>query len=537
MEYAKILLREADPLEDVLAAVEKVDASVVVLQCPRECALLERVADVRTLVKNAAAAEKSVSLVVEREWQRQALDQHGVRVFAGMPAQFLPGESREIPEILEVQHAERNPDDVPPPVEFVKQRVRPESRSYRGPIFFAVLVLGVLGCIGWLWFRPHATIEIKPRISAVPVIQNVIVTLPEAEVPEVDQGLPQMSGIMVETEVVGNELITSGGRKYDIENARGKLSIFNESPREKFFLPSRLSTEDGVIFRFSEEITVPPHNGTRAGELVVTVEADAFDADGRPVGGRGNIPAATELSFPALRDDSREIWYARTNRGPLVGGSTLTHYFVEETDRERAQKQLEENFFERGTERLRAEMSQRSTREKKQYVLLDQPTMLQPEYAEFVFPDELIGTEAEKFEVSGGMRLQGLVFDQAGAEDVLRQKLLETLDDRQRLLDIDPQSAEYQVLDQDGFPDEGWVKLSVKMIGVKMLDLEAQTIDAQLWRKKLRDQLVGAEADTARSLLLNTPEIEQVFDVRLRPWWQRRLPNDPEKIQFKLRTE
>ena len=37
----------------------------------------------------------------------------------------------------------------------------------------------------------------------------------------------------------------------------------------------------------------------------------------------------TELIFPALRSESRELYYARANKGPLVGGSTLIHYFID----------------------------------------------------------------------------------------------------------------------------------------------------------------------------------------------------------------
>ena len=340
--------------------------------------------------------------------------------------------------------------------------------------------------------------------------------------------------ILTQTEVVGEEIIPSSGRQYDVTNARGKLTLFNETREPKFFIPSRLRTADGVIVRFKRDVTVPPRDGERPGQLVIEVEADAYDTKDRPIGYRGNIEAGTELIFPALRKESHELYYARTNKGALVGGSTLTHYFIEEGDKERARELLIETFRIRAVEKLISEIRSRSSREGKKYVLLENPELLQAELLEYQFPEEMVGTESQTFKVYGKLKLSGVVFDQSQVVDILSRKLKLVLDPRQKLIEIDEQSTEYRVLEFEDLAEEGWLKLSVTMVGVGSLDLDSDSRVAVEWRENVKKDIAGKSAEEVRSILINIPEIDDVRSIKISPPLVKSLPTILDRITFEV---
>ena len=327
-------------------------------------------------------------------------------------------------------------------------------------------------------------------------------------------------------------MFSTTGREYDIENAHGKITIFNENTRDKFFIPSRLESPDGIIFRFAKEITVPSSINDIPGELEVEIVADPYDSEGNPVGFRGNLDAGTDLQFAALPPISREYWYGKTNRGPLVGGSTLTHFFATKEDEALAEEFLQKKFRERALKELKEEVFRRSQREKEKQVLLDDSSLVQVEFSDYVFPKDSIGTEMQTVSVSGKMRVSGLVFSESKVEEFVLDKLKSTLDDRQRLLEIDNHSAEYRVLDASHFEEDGWVKLSVKMVGVRSLDFDSLSPQNLAWKQALQEEISQKTAAETQALLVNLPEIERVIDIQIFPMWQKVIPTALHRIEL-----
>ena len=397
--------------------------------------------------------------------------------------------------------------------------------------FILILILFLLGGI-ILWVTPKAKITVKPKLSPIPVIQNVIISLPNSEIPETDEDLPTVSGVFIGSRISGTETFTASGRRYDIEPAHGKVTLFNETNKPKFLVPSRLSTEDGLIFRFKKEVTIPAKKNGKAGQKVVEIFADKLDTKENPIGYRGNIIAGTELYFPAFREELRELYYAKANKGPLVGGSTLTHYIVKEDDEEKSAKYLQDILQGKAIINLIKENKARSFREKKQFVLLENENLFIKNFTNFKFPKELVGQEKETFEVSGDLELSGIVFDQDKIKTILLKKLNAVLDDRQQLIQLDESSISYNLLDSENFAEKRYLKLSVKTIGVKSLDFSVNTRDSLEWRENLKKQIAGKTEMQARSILINIPEIEQILDINISPFWSNKIPKIFNRITF-----
>ncbi len=546
MELVKITLKGGDSSEEILSVLgaKLLSSGKAALICPRDFSLMTDIRFLKKLRKAAKKAKCKLVFVAEQKFLRDNLSAQKFKVFASLPEEFSDAEEKEIADFSTAVGAKKNikktlkKESGKPlsPLKFNTQKISDgyPSKSIRGYFFFGFISI-ILVLFGlYFWISPSVTIVLKPKITAVPVTQNVIVKLSEAEVPLENEELPMVRGIFVETEIVGTERFATSGRTYEVTNAFGQVSLFNETNEPKFLLPSRLATEDGVIFRFKKNVTIPPKADGRPGQLVVDVFADEYDAKENPIGDRGNLMAGTLFIFPALRKESRELYYAKANRGPLVGGSTLVHYFLREPDFTAAETLLAETFRFRGIQALQEEIASQSLREGENYILLNDPRLLKSELSGVIFPLESVDQEMQTFEISGKLKLSGLVFNQADVSSFLEKKVIASLDKRKKLLLIDPSSAQFRLLEFENFEESKWVKLSVTMIGIETLDINSKTKKAFLWRENLKKEITGKETKEVLSILANKPEIEGVLEIKISPFWQKTLPRIFNQIKFEI---
>ena len=408
------------------------------------------------------------------------------------------------------------------------------ERSLRGVYFFILIFLiGLLGLVFFL-ISPRAEIVIKPRISTIETNQNIIVALPGAEVSEQDNQLPMINGVLVETSITDEVTFPSTDKTYDLTNSRGKITLFNETEIPKFLVASRLKDRSGVVLKMQEAVTIPPRKNGKPGEAVVEVVAEGYDEEEKPIGDRGNLEAGTKLFFPALRKESQELYYGKVNKGPLVGGSTLTHYFIGAQDFDLAKPLLEQSFLVQGTENLKEELKSRSRREKKKYILLEQQDLLFSELTDYQYPADLVGHEVSTFSVEGTLKVAGIVFDQDQVVKFLTQKIKEKQDHRKKIIKIDKNSVGYRVLDSTFLDEQRFVKLSVSMIGVETLDFEAKNEFALSWQQKIKNEILGKNVDQARGILINHPEIESIVEFKLSPFWIQNVPRLLDQIKMKI---
>ncbi|MDH3324404.1 MAG: hypothetical protein OEL89_02095 [Candidatus Peregrinibacteria bacterium] len=496
-KLVKIKLRLGDTGSDILRVFEKIKAKKVLFICPRNFTLLSEITFLKKIKSIAKKFGKEIDFVVHQKYFREILTSQKIENFFTIPDEYLEIETEFLAKILgadkvsaeknkgeKILEEEFSPKGRTAPPKFATRKIEPldQKKSIRGYVFFTSLFLIILLLGVWLWISPAAKITIKPKISIVPIAQNILVKFVDAEVSKDNEFLPAVTGIFVETEIEDTEVFPSTGRTYDLTNARGFITLFNETSKEKYLIPSRLSTADGAIFRFRENVTIPPKKDNIPGQVSVEIFADEYDEKERPIGERGNIEAGTELFFPALRKESRDLYYGKANKGPLVGGSTLTHYLVAETDFEKAAEILSDRFRIRAIEKLSQEIQNRSNREAKKYILLDDPRLLKIELVEAKFPEELVGQETQTFSVTAKLKLSGIVFDQDEVVVFLKDKMQKTQDHRKKLINIDKNSVQYTLMEYGDLEEDRWLKLSVNMAGVETLNLDANNPTAREWR-------------------------------------------------------
>ncbi len=541
----KIHLKSGNTAADVLTFLKTTESTDICFIVDRDFLLITELVFLKRLRQAVLKSKKNIIFVTPKTYFHQCLNKHKFTVQGYEPEEYEGVEGQSLSHFFGKIEAQKNvfeakKIDAKPKVQntskpqFLTRKIEnlTQEKSLRGVYFFVLLI--IIGGLGSVFFviSPQAEIVIKPRISTSEVTQNIVVGLPDAQFASSDKNLPKIQGIRVETEVSDTQTFPSTGRTYELTNARGKVTIFNETEEPKYLLPSRLASEDGVILQMQGDVTVPPRVEGKPGEATVEVIAFEYDADEKPIGSRGNIDAGTELYFPALRKETRELYYAKANQGPLVGGSTLTNYFVGETDAELAQPILEDSFRIRATENLKEELAKRSDREDKAYILLEQGELLTSELLSYEYDDTQTGQPLQAFEVKGALKMSGLVFDQSAIVKILSEKIKENQDHRKKIIEIDQNTVEYRVLETEDFVEKGWVKLSVTMGGVETLDFEAQNQFARDWQQLLKKEILGKSASEARGMLVNHPEIESVVKMTITPFWVNNLPHLTDQIKL-----
>ncbi len=550
-EIVKIRLKPSDSVDGIFSFIKKAEAAKIIFICPRVFPDLADVSVLKDLKLVIDGFGGEVIFVIVQKWIRERVQSHGVSAYTKCPSEYSRVDTNTFADFSKKVVASKNKTSLAKkvkkmtypkkkellPPEFSMQPISGTGRqekSMRGLFFFAFLGLILLLGAVLLWISPRAKIIIKPKVSVLPVTQNIIVKLSEVAVPGDEQVVPSVRGIYVQTEVHGKETFPSTEKTYDLTNARGMITLFNETSKPKYLVPSRLSTDEGIIFRFTKEVMIPPRQDDRPGMLQVEVVADEYDGRELPIGERGNLGAGNELFFPALRPDLRELYYGKTNLGPLVGGSTLTHYFINEKDFEAAREILEEIFRTRAVEKLRNELIGRSDREDKKYVLLDRPEVIIAEVTDVFFPENLVGTESQTFQASVALKLSGLVFDQSEVVDLMVEKAKLVQDHRKKLIYMDENSVQYSVLTSEKLLDEKWLKLSVSIMGVETLDFNSSGEFAQKWHNEIKRELVGKPLGQINRILTNYPEIEDVLEVKVSPFWAKKLPNIFDQIRLEV---
>ncbi len=545
MEVIKITLKNNDSSKEILETLSSdlCTAKKIILVCPRDFSLVTDIKFLKKLKAVFLKNKKEIIFVIEQEFLRDSITKQKFEVYKKVPKAFSKTEEKTISDFKTTVLAKKNvkikkekKEKSTEPLKFNTKKITAglPSKSIRGYFFFGIILIIILLLTFYFWISPSAKIIIKPKIAAVPITQNVIIKLPEAEIPQENEELPIIQGIFVETEIVGSEKFATSGRTYEVTNSFGQVSLFNETNEPKFLLPSRLSTEDNVVFRFKKSVIIPPRTDNKPGQLIVDVFADEYDEKDNPIGNRGNIMAGTSLFFPALRKDSREIYYAKANRGPLVSGSTLTHYFLREPDFTTSEELLTETFRFRGIQKLEKEIENQSFREKENYILLNDPRLLKSELLNVVFPLDQVDKEMQTFEISGKLKLSGLVFNQKDVSKFLEKKALASLDKRKKLIKIDPTSAQFRLLEFENFLEKKWVKLSVTMIGIETLDINSKAKKASLWRETLKKEISGKDKKEVMGILMNRPEIDNILDINISPFWQKKLPIIFDQINFEI---
>jgi len=135
-------------------------------------------------------------------------------------------------------------------------------------------------------------VTITPELGIKTVSRNIVFTQKEASVLD-SKNTVNVRPVHIEIPMEYTFNVTSID-EMSTKNSYGTVEIYNELRQEQVFRPTtRFVTDNGIVFKTSEWIKVPPTQTlsgiTVIGKTTATLVADAYDTKGNIIGVRGNI--------------------------------------------------------------------------------------------------------------------------------------------------------------------------------------------------------------------------------------------------------
>lgn len=310
MNKRRIQLSQHDNLLDVMEKVSLFPDSIVTIET-ESCPAISNFLSFRLLLSRFP--DRKFQLVTSDEKIRKIAESLGVRVF-----------SKNGDLEFESAYAEKNllkhnftffeylGYEVRKFVSYLVFRFQKRQNVYRGrktarDSSALLLVLGLVISLSLLTFIFYFAVSrtfvyISPELSVRTTSRNLVFTERQETTILDTRNVVLVRPVEYEASMEYSFNVST----YDtgsVKSAHGKVDFYNELNVEQVFRPNtRLSTDDGIVFRTTEWLRIPPTK-TFSGETVIgTVEADVYadtyDSDGDLIGVRGNIAEGTLLTVP-----------------------------------------------------------------------------------------------------------------------------------------------------------------------------------------------------------------------------------------------
>jgi len=292
------------------------------------------------------------------------------------------------------------------------------------------------------------------------------------------------------------------------ERASGKITIVNEHSKDALHLikNTRFETPAGLIYRIRNSVDVPGKQGSTAGTLKVTVYADE-------AGERYNVGPVGRFTLPGLKTSAPEMFnsvYARSDAN-MAGGFVGERPIVTESEQNAARETL------------------RSELEKDARAALLEST----ENGALVFPEFLTITfESLPPEFDDGGSVQIRERATASVPVFLEDTFTPAI---ARETSADAGNGTITIPDTSTFSatliDTGSINLGSDPIGFSL-----QGSARFVWNidiEKLASDLAGTPESSFTNIMGTYDGIEEA-DARIRPFWSKTLPSDPNDITVKI---
>jgi hypothetical protein len=318
-----------------------------------------------------------------------------------------------------------------------------------------------------------------------------------------------------------------------VKSAHGKVDFFNELSIEQSFRPNtRLVTEDGLIFRTTEWIKIPPtktlSGTTIVGQVEAILFADTYDSKGDITGVRGNISEGTVLSAPGLKFNRDKI-YAKTKEN-FREGQDPTVKILTAAELAKFQSILTEKLRMKSVEGLKNRIRDTNAEAGMNYDILPIDNNIQ--YSEPVVSGGsgvVAGIRKSEITLSGTAKARAYVYDKSAAvaylAGVLRENLLYGTE---KLHAVNEDSLRVTNVLFKSASGPFSMKATTELDATISYNFEDPT--NQLTRR-LKNLIVNTTEKEATSILLNDSNIASV-KLRFSPFWLTRVSTNPDSIEF-----
>ena len=358
---------------------------------------------------------------------------------------------------------------------------KPLSRSLRVYQKVAVLFMLVsfVMLIGVLYLSvSKATIRVTPN-------ERVVSTTISLEIAE-DPHLDQIEGTVFQDEVTIIETFTlpEEGSTLVEGTAGGGVTLMNDSgTSQPLVATTRLLSEDGVLFRLEEGVTVPA-----SGSIEAAVYADV-------AGESGDIDPTT-FTIPGLNSSRQQVVYA-VSESPMTGGLASVRLLTEDDLHEAAallEAQATEDFD--GSDLLFAEVIGRVS-------------------------DSEPGEEVSDFTIAVTVLVTSIQFDEDAVLSSAARQLRVLIPEGYELREVNEDGMQVEIVQVD--TADGTAIVSVYLDGIAVIGKSSSILE--------KDRLLGRAPEEVVSILESTDAIEEAR-VTFTPFWLKRVPTLKDHIKI-----
>ncbi|OGY44791.1 MAG: hypothetical protein A2729_02805 [Candidatus Buchananbacteria bacterium RIFCSPHIGHO2_01_FULL_39_14] len=379
-----------------------------------------------------------------------------------------------------------------------KDILLPKIYGKIGVVFFSLSLLILILTSYLIWAK--VTIHLAPSAEQINQEFDFIIKedvgLTSLEINDIIKGIIKM------VEVSQTSSFTATGSKKGESDIVGEVTIINNYSKEQALIAStRLAlpaNPEKVILRLKSNVAVSA--GKKIKVPVYAEDKENF---------KELKPA--RLIIPGLWAGLQDKIYAE-NETTLSAGSNIIN-FVEQKDLTNAEATLKDQLYRRALTQVNQQLDQQQS-------LWPKLVSANMEEAKF---DTQANAEATQF--SGTMKLKAIVvvFDEPALIAKAREKIKAGLPAEKQLVDLDPKSFKYEVLEYN--LENKTAKIKVKLLASSVLAQAASLID--------KAKLTGLTEEQVQSYFSQFPQIKSV-QIKFKPFWLKKTPRLQDKIEIKI---
>ncbi|RMD51350.1 hypothetical protein D6827_02425 [Candidatus Parcubacteria bacterium] len=375
-----------------------------------------------------------------------------------------------------------------------KSSKAPLSRSMR--IYQKLAIFFVLTSFVALLFVLYlsissATIKITPNKQVVST-QATVEVVPEV----ISDG--QISGYVVAKTFVKSRSFTlpSEGATPQEAKAGGMVTLINETNNDQILVATtRLLSEEGVLFRLDNQVTIPAN-----GQIEAMVHAD------QP-GAAGNI-GPTQFTIPGLSESLQKVIYA-VSVDDMTGGVVYIRTLTEE-DLNRAVQELSDEMLDEAAESLADGIDRKVfDGEIYDFQVVKQVSDTEP------------GTETGVFNIELTAEITGVFYNKETLQNYMENRLKSSVADGLQVVNITDDGVQLEIRSVDSAAGKAIIVATLE--GDAIIALNNEALD--------KTRITGRSASEAITLLESSDLINKVR-VSFTPFWLKRIPTLSDHIKI-----
>jgi hypothetical protein len=407
--------------------------------------------------------------------------------------------------------------------------VSPNRQALTILITISVLILFLIVYIA----IPGATVKITPKSDTLTVSTNVTLADTTSNRNYLDTHPANViASFPAEVTMVKKMTYSTTGNKFEGKNATGTLTISNTAGKEwPLIEQTRFQTDDGLIYRIQNNISIPAGSLSGPGTLDAFVVADELDANGQIIGDRGNVEP-TKFFLPGLSEDNRQKIYAES-KAKFTGGETITHKMVSAEDLAAAKGKMETELMNATEEELKMQVLKMNQENNMELTLLTGSGAFYTETPTVSIPENIEGQIVDSFEVTGQMYVKGISYNYNELLNILKSKLKLSKNPEKVLTKIDTESITIRLIPIEEGDDLTRQKITATIKGIEQYEISPDKEGGVRIIENIKEHILGKSVKEAELYIQQLPSINSV-SIDIWPAWSPNIPSVPDNIKIQI---